>query len=254
MYFAGHPVPDPIKMIIQEFTIGKILRFTQEDYSIIVKTCFWDVNHDYYDCEQLIWIWDKDTGVLLQETACVFNGQDYRVSVLYEKIWNKDSELCSIFCCNGFLNVNRYIEKSSMEFFNPELRFLKAKRRARRFESECLHYYIGCEHAYRNERYTGRLPSLSLKNDVVPLYLQYEGEWQNGKPNGRGSYYECPAYEDPPKDGNYSDYYKTYEGEVAGNRHGYGIQYDRLKIVYKGNWVDGLRHGRGIEYDKYRNK
>ena len=77
MYFAGYPVPNPLKMIIQEFAIGKIDRKIKIDTItrniVLVKTCSWirDIVEKETVHSGIIWAWQIDNGHL-QEVSCDF--------------------------------------------------------------------------------------------------------------------------------------------------------------------------------------
>jgi len=87
---------------------------------------------------------------------------------------------------------------------------------------------------------------------------RYEGEWRDGKTNGRGIYYVANGnrYEGEFRDGKYNGrgiYYWTdgdrYEGEYRDDkRNGRGIAYHANGDRYEGEWRDGKKHGRGIAY------
>ena len=69
--------------------------------------------------------------------------------------------------------------------------------------------------------------------------LLFEGEYLNGKRNGKGKEYY------------YSDTLK-FEGEyLNGKRNGKGKEYDRIygNLVYEGEYLNGKRNGKGKEYD-----
>ena len=69
--------------------------------------------------------------------------------------------------------------------------------------------------------------------------LVYEGEYLNGKRNGKGRIY-------------YGNNLPTlkYEGEFSnGKKHGKGIEYDIDKhLKYEGEFLNGKKHGKGKEY------
>jgi hypothetical protein len=68
--------------------------------------------------------------------------------------------------------------------------------------------------------------------DIIGIYT---GEWENGKPNGKGSLQDISG----------SKIFGTYEGTfVNGQLQGYGKR--RLgDSVYEGNFLDGQEHGQG---------
>ena len=67
--------------------------------------------------------------------------------------------------------------------------------------------------------------------------LVYEGEYLNGKRNGKGKLY-------------YSNKKLKYEGDlIDGKKHGKGIEYDKNHTFkYEGEYVNGKKHGYGKEY------
>ena len=78
--------------------------------------------------------------------------------------------------------------------------------------------------------------------DAYNHMLKYEGEFLNGKRNGKGK--------------EYHDYYGEtlklkFEGEyLKGKRNGKGKEYDENgTLIFEGEYLNGLKHGKGIEYD-----
>ena len=67
--------------------------------------------------------------------------------------------------------------------------------------------------------------------------MVYEGEYLNGKRNGKGK-----IYGEKNK--------IIYEGELLnGIKNGIGEEYDETnKIIYKGEFINGKKHGKGKEY------
>ena len=90
-------------------------------------------------------------------------------------------------------------------------------------------------------------------------FLQYQGEWLNGKKHGHGVLImrDGSSFVGQFKDGEINGKGKkvtedgtTYDGEwLQGEKHGFGeIQYGRRNVkelYYKGNWSLGVRHGQG---------
>jgi len=82
---------------------------------------------------------------------------------------------------------------------------------------------------------------------------RYDGEWNNGLPNGQGTFYEIygGVYTGEWKDnkkhgqGEYKGEY-VYIGEWKNDkRHGQG-EYNEGEYVYIGEWKNNNRHGRGV--------
>ena len=69
--------------------------------------------------------------------------------------------------------------------------------------------------------------------------LIFEGEYLNGKRNGKGIEY-------------YNNGEKKFEGEyLNGKRHGKGIEYDiNGRWEFNGEYLNGEKNGKGIEYKK----
>jgi hypothetical protein len=87
----------------------------------------------------------------------------------------------------------------------------------------------------------------------------YEGEWLNGKANGKGIYcfkngdkYKGDWLNNKPNGKGIRYYLKgeKYEGYwLNGKRNGQGIQYNSNgDIKYKGEWLNDKKHGQGIFY------
>ena len=68
--------------------------------------------------------------------------------------------------------------------------------------------------------------------------LVYEGEYLNGKRNGKGKEY------------NYNDNF-IYEGEyLNGKRNGKGKEYNfDIELIFEGEYFNGKRNGKGKEYN-----
>ena len=67
--------------------------------------------------------------------------------------------------------------------------------------------------------------------------LIYEGEYLNGKRNGKGKEYD--------DNGNL-----IFEGEyLNGKRNGKGKEYDYNCLIYEGEYLNGQRNGKGKEYN-----
>ena len=69
--------------------------------------------------------------------------------------------------------------------------------------------------------------------------LYFEGEYLNGKKNGKGKEY---------------DYYNgklIFEGEyLNGKKHGKGKEYERNgELIFEGEYLNGKKHGKGKEYE-----
>ena len=71
-------------------------------------------------------------------------------------------------------------------------------------------------------------------------FIEYEGEFLNGKKNGKGKEYLIN-----------SDHDLFFEGEyLNGLRNGKGKEfYDNGTIKFEGEYLNGLRHGKGKEYN-----
>ena len=82
---------------------------------------------------------------------------------------------------------------------------------------------------------------LDIYNDT----LIFEGEYSNGKRNGKGVefYYDSP----------FSEYIITFEGEfLNGKRNGKGREYDLNGcLIFEGEYLNGKRHGKCIEFLPY---
>ena len=69
--------------------------------------------------------------------------------------------------------------------------------------------------------------------------LIYEGEYLNGKRNGKGK-----EYNDNGR--------IIFEGEyLNGKRNGKGKEYDYNHLIYEGEYLNGQRNGKGKEYNKW---
>ena len=76
----------------------------------------------------------------------------------------------------------------------------------------------------------GRVKEYDKKNKLI-----FEGEYLNGKKNGKGKEYD----ENKLK----------FEGEyLGGKRNGKGKEYDENKLIYEGEYLNGKRNGKGKEY------
>ena len=66
--------------------------------------------------------------------------------------------------------------------------------------------------------------------------LLFEGEYLNGKKNGKGK--------------KYNDGYLIYEGEyLNGKRNGKGKEYCFVHLIYEGKYLNGKRNGKSKEYN-----
>ena len=66
--------------------------------------------------------------------------------------------------------------------------------------------------------------------------LVFEGEYLNGKRNGKWKEYD---YDGKLK----------FEGEyLNGKRHGKGKEYYYNRLIFEGEYLNGKRHGKGKEY------
>ena len=88
------------------------------------------------------------------------------------------------------------------------------------------------------QRYEGELedgvPNGQGTVTIHPIGTVYTGEWKDGEPNGQGTI----TYQDGSE----------YEGEFNGwLYHGQGILIDKNGVEYVGEFKDGLQHGQGIE-------
>ena len=69
--------------------------------------------------------------------------------------------------------------------------------------------------------------------------LTYEGEYLNGKRNGKGEEYDINGH-------------KIFEGEyLNGKRNGKGKEYDYNHLIYEGEYLNGQRNGKGKECNKW---
>ena len=97
-------------------------------------------------------------------------------------------------------------------------------------------------------------------NDV----LLFEGEYKNGKRNGKGKEYNKygdlifegefkngKRWNGIGKDGKNDIAYKLNNGK--GNVKEYKYEYDTIELIYEGEYLNGERNGKGIEYDDYYN-
>ena len=76
--------------------------------------------------------------------------------------------------------------------------------------------------------------------------LIYEGNYLNGEKTGFGKLY---IYEEDRNAFSKKDYIKRFEGEFKnGKIYGIGKEYHNDKLVYKGEFLNGERHGKGKEY------
>ena len=81
-------------------------------------------------------------------------------------------------------------------------------------------------------------------NERVKVYnskydgIIYEGEFLNGKKNGKGK--------------EYYDGQLVFEGEyLNGQRNGKGKEYYNDELIYEGEYLKGKKNGKGKEYNKY---
>jgi hypothetical protein len=99
----------------------------------------------------------------------------------------------------------------------------------------------------------------SLVNELRPymkrVKVGYEGEWEDGKHNGKGKYVyaDGTVYEGDWKDGKqhgkgrfvYADG-AFYEGDCEDDKkHGKGKYVYANGNIYEGDWKDGMQHGKG---------
>ena len=93
--------------------------------------------------------------------------------------------------------------------------------------------------------------------------LIYEGEYLNGKRNGKGKEYENGEvifegkYSNGKRNGKGKEYHYNnklkFEGEyLNGKRHGKGKEYDGYNIRYEGEYLNGERYGKGKTYSNGR--
>ena len=75
-------------------------------------------------------------------------------------------------------------------------------------------------------------------------YLKFEGEYLNGKRNGKGKEYiliQCYCHPN------------IFEGEyLNGKRNGWGKYYDENNLVFECEYLNGKKNGKAIQYDEYR--
>ena len=101
--------------------------------------------------------------------------------------------------------------------------------------------------------------------NIFSAKLEYEGEFLNGKRNGKGKEYNADGvleYEGEYLNGKRlngkgKEYYifndkLKYEGEyLNGERNGKGKEYDdNGKLIFEGELLNGIRNGKGKEYYK----
>lgn len=87
--------------------------------------------------------------------------------------------------------------------------------------------------------YSGQLKKLSLVKHGFGKQIwkdgaKYEGEWREGKANGKGTFYHLNG--------------DVYEGEFVDDRaNGYGVYYHKNGSKYTGYWRNDLKDGKGRE-------
>ena len=91
-----------------------------------------------------------------------------------------------------------------------------------------------------NDRFDDYESELKIENEkeYENDILKFEGEYLNGKRNGKGKEYDINGK-------------LTYEGDFLMGNQGYSYKkdYDYLTLEYEGEILEGKRHGKGKEYD-----
>ena len=89
------------------------------------------------------------------------------------------------------------------------------------------------EGEYKNGKRNGKGKEYSWNKVII-----YEGEYKNGKRNGKGKEYD--------DEGNIK-----FQGEYKnGERNGYGKEYYEGNLEFEGEYLNGERNGKGKEYDE----
>ena len=130
--------------------------------------------------------------------------------------------------------LNEYFLKIVFSFMNEEqkLKLFKYNKTLQKIiERNLIHYklfsqkYIIYESERKGKEYVGALDELI-----------FEGEYLNGKRNGKGIEY----------DGNGN---LRFEGEyLNGKRSGKGCEYSDGKLIFSGEYKNGEKNGKGKEY------
>ncbi len=225
---------------------------------------------DIYDSEyaEIFGSWDNWTNPInindynfIINTIKIFVIKTNNINVSYKiKINNKYILLNNLLITNddGYIN-NKIIITKDNYFNNGNIKIRNIDNKMMIFNKNELILDVetinGIPNGYGVQYYKNNINYRNIK--------YYEGEWKNGKFNGKGSHYwrDYKVYEGEWQDGmcngngigfvNLSDY---YEGEWKnGEYHGFGIYYINNNKLYEGEWVHGLKHGKGIIYDKNSN-
>ena len=78
---------------------------------------------------------------------------------------------------------------------------------------------------------------IAREYNIYDDYLEFEGEYSNGKRNGKGKEYNC--YDQ-----------LIFEGEyLNGKRNGKGKEYHDGRLIFEGEYLNGEKNGPGIEYN-----
>lgn len=88
---------------------------------------------------------------------------------------------------------------------------------------------FGIKYIYKDNFKDGNYHGFGI--DDIPYLSKYEGYWEYGKENGKGTY---------------TNWNGVYEGDyIDGKKHGYGILEYSSGNKYDGYWKFGKRHGEG---------
>ena len=100
-------------------------------------------------------------------------------------------------------------------------------------------YHWRCGYGRHRDRYDDNESEIKIENGkkYENDILKFEGEYLNGKRNGKGKEYDINGK-------------LTYEGDFLMGKQGYSYKkdYDYLTLEYEGEILEGKRHGKGKEY------